>query len=244
MINFFLIGTCRIHRPFGCDSVKKNPVNFSSYDALNLLGKYSFLGYFYNIKEIKQLVDLLVNNYSSDVTSNIINTVINPKFLDPMDLNRQIETTREMFRFADVVVMEISTSKNNRTIVDNHAIHFYEPGLPEDALEIISDQEYGEIFEYLIRTLTALNKKVLFVSHFNHNNTKSRQFIIDMCEKYLDKILFFNPTERVINNLPNSLVDYAHYSKTCEFIIMNDFHLKIKELFFENLERTHLLESH
>lgn len=230
MINFFLIGTCRIHRPFGCDSVKKNPVNFSTYDALNLLGKYSFLGYFYNIKEIKQMVDLLVNNYSADVTSDIIDTVINPKFLDPMDLNRQIETTREMFRFADIVVMEISTSKNKQIIVDNHVTHFYEPGLPENELEIISEQEYEEIFEYLIRTLTALNKKMLFVSHFNHHNIKSRQFIIHMCEKYLDKKLFFNPTEIVINNLPNSLIDCTHYSKTCEFIIMNEIHLKIMKI--------------
>jgi len=234
MINLFLIGTCRIHRPFGCDHVKKNPVNFSTYDALNLLGKYSFLGYFYNIKEIKQLVDVLVNNYSSDVTSDIIDTVINPKFLDPIDLNRQVETTREMFRLADVVVMEISTSKNNQTVVNNHTVHFYEPGLPENELEIISDQEYGEIFEYLIRTLTAKNKKVLFVSHFNHNDTNSRQFIIDMCEKYLDKELFFNPTEAVINNLPNSLVDSAHYSKRGEFIIMNEIHLKVRNIFLRN----------
>ena len=231
MINFFLIGTCRIHRPFGCNSPKENPVNFTTYDALNLLGKYSFLGYFYNIKEIKQFIDLLINNYSSKVTNNIIDTVINPRFLDPIDLNRQIETAREMFRFADIVVMEVSSSKNNQTIVDNQAIHFYEPGMPQDELEIISDQEYGEIFEYLVTTLTALNKKVLFVSHFNHNNIKSRQFIIDMCEKYLDKKLFFNPTETVVNNLPNSLVDSAHYSKRCEFIIMNEIHLKIKDLY-------------
>ena len=234
MINFFLIGTCRIHRPFGCDSVKNNPVNFNNYNALNLLGKYSFLGYFYNIKEIKQLVDLLVNNYSSEVTSDIIDTVINPKFLDPIDLNRQIETTREMFRLADVIVMEISTSKNNQTIVNNHAVHFYEPGLPEDVLEIISDQEYGEIFKYLIRILTALNKKVLFVSHFNHNHIQSRQFIIDMCEKYLDKELFFNPTETIINHLPNSLVDAAHYSKRCEYVIMNEIHLKVRGFYLRN----------
>ena len=232
MINLFLIGTCRIHRPFGCDHVNKNPVHFSTtYDALNLLGKYSFLGYFYNIKEIKQLIEVLVNNYSSEVTSDIIDTVINPKFLDPIDLNRQIETTREIFRLADVVVMEISTSKNNQTIVNNHAVHFYEPGLPEEELEIISDQEHGEIFEYLIRTLTALNKKVLFVSHFNHRHIPSRQFIIDMCEKYLDKELFFNPTETVLNHLPNSLVDSAHYSKRGEFIIMNEIHLKIQNTF-------------
>lgn len=234
MINFFLIGTCRIHRPFGCNSPKENPVNFTTYNALNLLGKYSFLGYFYNIKEIKQFIDLLINNYSSKVTSDIIDTVINPRFLDPIDLNRQIETAREMFRFADIVVMEVSSSKNNQTIVDNQAIHFYEPGMPQDELEIISDQEYGEIFEYLVSTLTALNKKVLFVSHFNHNNIKSRQFIIDMCEKYLDKKLFFNPTETVVNNLPNSLVDSAHYSKRCEFIIMNEIHLKIKDLYFRH----------
>ena len=51
MINVFLIGTCRIHRPFDC--------NIVSYNAVNLLGKYTFLGYMYNIKEIKQFVDLL-----------------------------------------------------------------------------------------------------------------------------------------------------------------------------------------
>lgn len=237
MINFFLIGTCRIHRPFGCDNAQKKPLYFNNYDALNLLGKYSFLGYFYNLKEIRQLIDILLNNYSPDITNDIIDTVINPKFLDPIDLNRQIETTREMFRFANVVVMEISTSKNNQTIVHNHAVHFYEPGLPEGELEIISDQEYGEIFDYLIKTLTALNKKVLFVSHFNHHNIPSRQFIIDMCEKYLDKEFFFNPTKTVLHDLPNSLADMAHYSKRGEWMIMNEIHLKIQH-FFENEERT------
>ena len=231
MIKFFLIGTCRIHRPFGCDNLRKNPVHFSTYDALNLLGKYSFLGYFYNIKEIKQFVEVLIGNYSSDVTNDIINTVINPKFLDPIDLNRQIETTREMFRFADVVVMEISSSKNTSVVVNNQVVHFYEPGLPEDKLEIISDQEYEEIFKYLIKTLTALNKKVLFVSHFNHNNIKSRQFIIDMCEKYLDKEFFFDPTNTVLKHLPNSLADTAHYSEGCELMIMNEIHLKIQNIF-------------
>ena len=237
MINFFLIGTCRIHRPFGCDTAQKNPLHFNNYEALNLLGKYSFLGYFYNLKEIKQLIDILLNNYWPDMTNDIIETVINPKFLDPIDLNRQIETTREMFRFAQVVVMEISTSKNNPTIVHNHAVHFYEPGLPEGELEIISEQEYGEIFNYLIKTLTALNKKVLFVSHFNHGNIPSRQFIIDMCEKYLDKEVFFNPTKTVLHDLPNSLVDMAHYSKRGERMIMNEIHLKIQP-FFEKEERT------
>jgi hypothetical protein len=232
MINVFLIGTCRIHRPFGCNSVTRNPFHFNNiYNALNLLGKYSFLGYFHNIKEIKQLVDLLINNYSSAMTNEIINMVINPKFLDPMDLTRQIENTREMFRLADIVVMEISTSKNNPTTVNETTIHFYEPGLPKDAFEVISEQEYEEIFKYLIETLTSLNKKILFVSHFNHNHFPLRQFIIDMCEKHLDKNLFFNPTETVIHSLPDSIEDTSHYSNEGELLIMNELHLKIQNIF-------------
>jgi hypothetical protein len=231
MINLFLIGTCRIHRPFGCNLVKKDPPHFDTYNVLNLLGKYSFLGYFHNIKEIKQLVDLLIHNYSSDMTNEIINMVINPKFLDPIDLTRQIETTREMFQLADMIVMEISTSKNNLTTVNEEIIHFYEPGLPEDLLEIISEQEYGEIFEYLIETLTSLNKEILFVSPFNHNNLTSRQYIIEMCEKYLDKKRFFNPTETVIHNLPHSIADTSHYSNEGEVLIMNEIHLRIQTIF-------------
>jgi len=231
MINLFLIGTCRIHRPFGCNNVKKHPLYLETYNALNLLGKYSFLGYFHNIKEIKQLVDLLINNYSSDMTNDIINLVINPKFLDPINLTRQIETTREMFRLADMIVMEVSTSKNNPTTINDNTIHFYEPGLPEDALEMISEEEYEEIFQYLVKTLTSLNKKVLFVSHFNHNNLTPRQFIIDMCEKHLDDKLFFNPTEIVINNLPHSIADTSHYSNEGEVLIVNEIHLKIQNIF-------------
>jgi hypothetical protein len=38
----------------------------------------------------------------------------------------------------------------------------------------------------------------------------------------------------VINHLPNSLVDSAHYSKRCEYVIMNEIHLKIREFYLRN----------
>ena len=83
MINVFLIGTCRIHRPFGCNSVTRNPFHFNNiYNALNLLGKYSFLGYFHNIKEIKQLVDLLINNYDNPAIALILCTDNETKTLE------------------------------------------------------------------------------------------------------------------------------------------------------------------
>ncbi len=62
IMNIFLIGTCRIHRPFGCDNEDKKPVNSEykqTYNTLNLWGSYNFLGPKYNIKEIYQFLNLL-----------------------------------------------------------------------------------------------------------------------------------------------------------------------------------------
>lgn len=210
MIKIFLIGSCRIHRPFDCDNV-------NNYNALNLLGKYTFLGYMYNIKEIKEFVDLLAVENDMEKDAKLFSTIINPKFFtDPMNLKKQFKETRDAFQSADLVVMEISTSSNKTLTVHDG---------------FVNEDEYTEIFKYLIYTLQSLNKKVLFVSHFNHNNNTKRQFIIDMCEKYLDKDIFFNPTQTILNNLPNSIVDNAHYSKSGESVIMNQIDFKIKKIF-------------
>jgi len=141
MINVFLIGTCRIHRPF-------EYADNDHYNTLNLLGKYTFLGYMYNIKEIKQFVDLLT--LENDVE--LLSTIINPKFLDPIDIKKQFKETRHAFQLADLVVMEISTSLDKRLTA-----HDGEKSISEDVPAI-------EPFDSLSRAMEAarlVTKKIL-----------------------------------------------------------------------------------
>ncbi len=95
IMNIFLIGTCRIHRPFGCDNEDKKPVNSEykqTYNTLNLWGSYNFLGPKYNIKEIYQFLNLLTCNENSKLLNVLCkNTEVSKKFSKIVILTKILE---------------------------------------------------------------------------------------------------------------------------------------------------------
>lgn len=70
-MKIFLIGTCRIHRPFLSNS--SLPQN---YNILNIWSSPYFVGPIYNIKEVRQYIEILMNNI------NIPNKILYRVFTD------------------------------------------------------------------------------------------------------------------------------------------------------------------
>jgi hypothetical protein len=230
----FLIGTCRIHRPFGCDYPSKKPEKYDNYNVLNLWGSYNFLGPKYDIKEIKQFIDLLTNNNPIELCDLPLKNIFNSCFLDN-DFNKQIEDTRIKFNLSDIVIVEVSSIKNLSTIINNKEIFL---NLNERNLSklknyqwsVINEVEFIEYIKNIIDILNKYNKKVLFVTHFNHNNIKERETISNILKNNLPKINLFDPSKLVIDNLPNSIVDNYHYSKEFELLIMDEINNFINNL--------------
>lgn len=227
-MNIFLIGTCRIHRPFGCDYYKKKPINYDNYNVLNSWGTYNFLGPKFNIKEIYQFLNILTSNNSPllKLDNIILKQIFKDCVLDD-DINRVIEDTHNKFKMADVIVIEISSIKNLSTIIFDTEIilNTYKQDLSvltNHQYSIISEYEFIKYLNCVIEIMNTYKKKVLFVSHFNHNKIEKREFISNILKNNLPNNMFFDPSELVINNLPNSIIDDSHYSKDMELLIMDE----------------------
>jgi hypothetical protein len=235
-MNIFILGTCRIQRPFGCDYGYNKPINYNNYNVLNSWGSPDFLGPQYNIKEIYQFLHILINNNSPLLNlDNIIIKQIFKYFNTNNNINDVIENVYKKFKLSDIIIIEISSIKNLSTIINNTNVilNLFEPDLSvlkNYDYDIINEIEFIEYLNKIIEIINTYKKKVLFVSHFNHNNIKNRENIINILKNNLPKNMFFDPSELVINNLPNSIIDDSHYSKDMELLIMDEFDLYIKNL--------------
>ena len=236
-MNVFLIGTCRIHKPFGCDDSPQKPKNYDNYNVLNLWGSYNFLGPKYNIKEIYQFLNILIDKNSPLHETIKKNTkhIFKDCYLDNNNYENQIEDTYNKFTIADVVIIEISSIKNLYTIISGKEIvlNIYNQELSD--LEnydysLINEAEFIEYLKYIMEIMNKYNKKVLFVSHFNYNNIKNREFISNILKNNLPGNMFFDPSKIIIDNLPNSIIDESHYSKEMELLIMDELNNFINNL--------------
>lgn len=220
IMKIFLLGTCRIHRPFFSNlSITQN------YNILNIWESQCFVGPIYNIKEVRQFLEILIND------KKIPDKILYRVFTDYKD---NFDEIKLKFHEADTIIIEISTNNNLTTVVDEkkYILNLYNAdtsNLDNYSWNFITNEELEyEIIE-IKKILENLNKKILFVSQFNNNNDNIyKQEIIDTCEKVLDKNIFFNPTYIVNSNLPDILVDDHHYSNKGEILIMEEFHKKLK----------------
>jgi hypothetical protein len=136
---------------------------------------------------------------------------------------------------ADIVVIEISSIKNLTTIISDMeiTINLFKPdleNLENHKYEKINELKFVEDLKFIMEIMNKYNKKVLFVTHFNYNNNKNREFISNILKNNLSSNMVFDPSKLVIDNLPNSIVDDHHYSKDFEFLIMNEIHNCLKNL--------------
>jgi len=220
-MKIFLLGTCRIHRPFFANL----PI-MQNYYVTNLWESPFWVGPIYNIKEVRQFIEILMNNIK------IPNKILYRVFTD---YKENFDEIKEKFKESDTIIIEISTNNNLTTIVDEkkYILNLYNAdttNLDNHSYNFITNEELEHEMMEIIKILQNLNKKILFVSNFNNNNNTYRQEIINSCEKILNKNMFFNPSNIVNNNLPDVLIDNDHYSRKGEILIMAELHQKLESI--------------
>jgi hypothetical protein len=237
MYNIFIIGTCRVHKPFGYENSPKKPTNYDCYNVLNMWGSYNFLGPKFNVKEIYQFLNILTDNNSPllKLIDKNIKDIFKDCYIDDNNFQKQIEDTYNKFKIADIVIIEISSIKDLQTIINNTeiSINLFKhdlANLENYQYNIIGEYEFIKYLNYIREIMNKYNKKVLFVSHFNYANIKNREFIYNVLKNNLPENILFNPSKIIINNLPHSIVDPDHYSKDMEVLIMDELHNYITKL--------------
>ncbi len=234
MVNIFLVGTCRIHRPFGCDL----PCPSDCYTVMNLWHSENFLGPQYGTKEIIQLLDLILS------TKNVPNDMKPLLFTDCSvceNMVMQLSMVKLSFAMSKVVVVEVSTikqilkksSENQQEYWLNlYAFRGHQSRLSTDNYteSIQTKEELCRDIAYIQNLLSkTYNKRVLFVTHFNHNNIPNRQLIIDCVKRTATH--YYDPTAVVVANLPGSIIDNGeHMSREAELLVMEEMHKILNEM--------------
>jgi hypothetical protein len=230
MREIFLLGTCRVHRPFGSD---EECVNNKKYNVSNLWHSSAFLGPKYGTKEIIQFLDFALND--NHVPEELVQLIFADCIVST-NIKEQLNKVKFSFALSEVVVVEISTIKQIVTNIDNKEYHLncyayrahnnhIQDNTNLNCLE--STQSEDELCADILQLQQLFNtkyyKKVLFVTHFNHNDIKNRELIIK-CVKKCAKF-WFDPSQIVIDNLPHSVVDNGeHMSRDTEILVMEALH--------------------
>jgi hypothetical protein len=138
----------------------------------------------------------------------------------------------DIFTLANTIIVEIATVKYRKLkdrYLSNEEIGRYSKF---EAGNIDEDELSKNIIE-IQNIIQKSGKQVLFVSHF-HLTLKTferkligRKQIIDCLSKHAT--YFFDPSSIIQTDISNNIVDYNHYSTSCEVIIMKelDKHLQI-----------------
>jgi hypothetical protein len=135
---------------------------------------------------------------------------------------------------ADTIIVEIATIKYRKLkdrYLSNEEIHRY----PKFDAGTIEEDELSKNIIEIQNIIQKSGKQVLFVSHFHlslrvfERKLIGRKQIIDCLSKHAT--YFFDPTSIIQNDVSNNIVDYNHYSTSCEVLIMKelDKHLQIIE---------------
>ena len=218
MKNIFLIGSCRIHRPFDCDNKHKEG-RFNLYNCLNSRWneKY-FLGSLYESNYIIQILKCLTER-KIEKKENI--NVINPQ--KQIDEKQFLELCDTLMK-ADIIIIEIATIKY--IIKDNIYLsneHYKKIGItPTKEGELNKDELINNITQ-IEKLVHDIGKKVLFISHFNNNNIPNRTLIIESLKTKAEH--YFDPTCVITSN--RKLVDQNHYKLNTEAEIMEEIHNKL-----------------
>jgi hypothetical protein len=211
MKKIFLIGSCRIHRPFNCDD-KHADGKYKLYNCLNTnWNQPNYLGSLYCSNYIIQTLRCLINK---DVKNKTNIEIKWPQVeLDDSQFLKLCET----LYLADIIIIEIATIK---CIINDgrYVSHDHNNKLRQN--DTLTEELLINNIKIIEKLIADIGKKVLFVSHFNFNNISNRTLIIN-CLKQTAKH-FFDPSS-LIDNV-NKLKDINHYTFDTEKIIMDNIH--------------------
>ncbi len=218
MKKIFLIGSCRIHRPFNCDN-KHEYGEFNLYDCLNTkwYEKY-FLGSLYCSNYINQTLNYLINR---DLKNKNNIEVMDPQI--KLDENHFLKLCENLYE-SDIIIIEIATLKYLKNISGFYISQEHNPKITP--IFTITEEELINNIKIIENLIEGIGKKVLFISHFNLNNINNRNTIIN-CLKKTAKY-FFDPTTVIINS--KQLSDINHYNFETEKIIMKKIHEYLSDM--------------
>lgn len=217
-MNIFLLGSCRIHRPFNCDRTHENGY-FTNYNCLTTKWfEPNFIGSVYCSNYILMLVNILLSRNVAD----------KDKFCYPHILtDDHFYQICDSFTKAQTVIIEIATLKFRKSkgiYISNEELDRY----PNYESGNIDEAQLAKNVIELQTLIQKAGKQVLFVSPFQINprvfdrKLIGRKQIIDCLSKHAT--YFFNPTPIVQSNISTTIVDSSHYSHSCEVLIMNELH--------------------
>lgn len=205
MKKLFLIGSCRIHRPFNCDN-KHTDGKYKLYDCLDTnWNQKNYIGTLYCSNYIIQTLKCLINRSNKEYIQ-----VKHPQ--KPLDDNQFFDLCQTLYD-ADIIIVEIATIKY--IIKDN--IYYSNEHTIQKNYKILTEEELCNNIKTIENLITNIGKKVLFISHFNVGNIDNRKLIIDCLNK--TATYFFDPTNIIKNN--TYLIDINHYTTNTEKIIMD-----------------------
>jgi len=221
MKNVFLIGSCRIHRPFNCDYFKKNHKDgkYKLYNCLNTLWfqKY-FLGSLYESNYIIQILKWLTER---EIKSKENINVKPPQH--KIDEKQFLELCDALME-ADIIIIEIATIKyfiKDYIYLSNEHINYL--GItPTESGKLNKDELINNITQ-IEKLVHDIGKKVLFISHFNYEQIPNRTLIIESLRTTAKH--FFDPTCVITSN--SKLQDKNHYTVDTEAEIMEEIHNKL-----------------
>jgi len=208
-MKIFIFGSCRIHRPF---------INVcNSYNCLETLWYQSnFIGSVYCSNYILMMIKILISR----------NILEKDKLCYPYNItDEHFYKLCDIFTLADTIIIEIATIKYRKLkdrYLSNEEIHRYSNFEAGN----IDEEELSKNIIEIQNIIQKSGKQVLFVSHF-HLSLKTferkligRKQIIDCLSKHAT--YFFDPSSIIQTDISNNIVDYNHYSSSCEVLIMKE----------------------
>ena len=218
MKNIFLIGSCRIHRPFNCDK-KHIEGKYNLYNCLNTIWyeKY-FLGSLYESNYIIQILKCLIERKIENKEN--INVMGPQKQIDEKQFLELCDTLMK----ADIIIIEIATIKY--IIKDNIYLsneHYNQLGITPTKKGKLNKDELINNITQIEKLVHDIGKKVLFISHFNNQNIPNRTLIFESLKTTAEH--YFDPTCVITSN--SKLEDINHYELNTEAEIMEEIHNKL-----------------
>lgn len=215
----YILASCRVHRPFNCDNNHKSGY-FTEYDTLGTLwSNKHFFGSIFCSSYIKQVLQSLITRTNREHIVSIF------------PCESEFNSLCNAFDESEIIIIEIATMKTlihkNKKIYLSHQ-HLHKISDPYDT-QLLTEDELSKNIMDIQKMIHNINKKVLFVSHFQGViPVKNRRSIIMCLEKHATH--FFNPSLSITKNEDKYIADKAHYTKDGECHIMNELHKKIIQM--------------
>lgn len=212
----FLIGSCRIHRPFDCSKVYPGGKH-ELYNTLNTnWAQSNFVGSLYDTRYTLDVLHAIdTRRHSTHIRGN------EPEFVSTCDAAEE----------CDVFIIEIASMK----YFTLDGVYVAKTNLSKDVLEggdvehhCLSVPELVADIRKIEALVQKMGKQVLFVSHFNTYNVPARGTIIAALTKHATH--WFDPTPVVASDIAACIFDWDHYKPAADVLVMNALHEKLQSM--------------